>query len=64
MGKVLIIDDNKKNVELMRDFIESWGYDAIVAYQGMKALEMAREELPDIILLDVMLPGMSGFEVC
>ena len=43
MGKVLIIDDNKKNVELMRDFIESWGYDAIVAYQGMKALEMARE---------------------
>lgn len=64
MGKVLIIDDNKKNVELLRDFIESWGYDAIVAYQGMKALQMAQEELPDIILLDVMLPGMSGFEVC
>lgn len=64
MGKVLIIDDNQKNVELLRDFIESWGYDVIVAYQGMKALKMAQEELPDIILLDVMLPGMSGFEVC
>lgn len=64
MTKVLIIDDNKKNVELLRDFIESWGYETMLAYQGRKALEIVQETVPDIILLDVMLPGMSGFEVC
>lgn len=64
MSTVLIIDDNEKNVELLKDFTESWGYDTLCAYQGIEALEMARQNRPDIILLDVMLPGMSGFEVC
>ena len=64
MTTVLIIDDNRKNVELLRDFIESWGYATLSAYQGKEALQIAQEKRPDIILLDVMLPGMSGFEVC
>lgn len=62
--KVLIIDDNERNVDLMKDFIESWGYQTLVAYQGREALDLARNKHPDIIVLDVMLPGISGFEVC
>lgn len=63
MSKVLIIDDNLKNVEILKDFTESWGYKSFCAYQGIEALKIVEEEKPDIILLDVMLPGMSGFEV-
>ncbi len=63
MNKVLIIDDNPKNVEILKDFTEAWGYSTICAYQGIEALKIVAKEKPDIILLDVMLPGMSGFEV-
>ena len=63
MSKVLIIDDNQKNVEILKDFCEAWGYETCCAYQGIQALDMVEVEKPDIILLDVMLPGMSGFEV-
>ena len=64
MAKVLIIDDNEKNIELFKDFVESWGYSTILAYQGREAIELAQKEKPDAIILDVMLPGMSGYEVC
>lgn len=64
MSTVLIIDDNEKNVELLKDFTESWGYETLCAYQGIEALKIAKQNRPDIIVLDVMLPGMSGFEVC
>lgn len=63
MSKILIIDDNEQNVEILKDFTEAWGYKVCCAYQGIQALEMVEKEKPDIILLDVMLPGMSGFEV-
>lgn len=63
MSKVLIIDDNQKNVEILKDFVEAWGYETCCAYQGILAVSMVEEEKPDIVLLDVMLPGMSGFEV-
>ncbi|MDD4320780.1 MAG: response regulator [Acidaminococcaceae bacterium] len=64
MAKVLIIDDNEKNIELFKDFVESWGYSTILAYQGQEVIELAKKEKPDAIILDVMLPGMSGYEVC
>ena len=64
MAKILIIDDNEKNIELFKDFVESWGYSTILAYQGREAIEIAQKEKPDAIILDVMLPGMSGYEVC
>ena len=64
MAKILIVDDNEQNCELMRDVISSWGYDVDKVFQGMDALEYARETPPHLILLDVMLPGMNGFEVC
>ena len=51
MTTVLIIDDNRKNVKLLRDFIESWGYATLSAYQGKEALQIAQEKRPDIILL-------------
>lgn len=62
--KVLIVDDNKQNINLLKDFVESWGYETLLASQGIEALEIAKAKRPDIILLDIMLPGISGYEVC
>ena len=64
MAKILIVDDNDQNCELMRDVISSWGYDVYKVFHGMDALTFARETPPHLILLDIMLPGMNGFEVC
>ena len=64
MKTVLIVDDNIKNMDLFKDFVESWGYETVTAQQGKDAISLAERYLPDIILLDVMLPGMSGYEVC
>ena len=60
---VLVVDDFKTNVEYLRDFLEL-DYRVLCAYSGEEALAMARAERPDIILLDVMMPGMDGYEVC
>lgn len=64
MKTVLIVDDIIKNLDLFKDFVESWGYETVTAQQGKDAISLAERYLPDIILLDVMLPGMSGYEVC
>ena len=64
MKTVLIVDDNIKNLDLFKDFVDSWGYETVTAQQGKDAISLAERYLPDIILLDVMLPGMSGYEVC
>ena len=64
MKTVLIVDDNIKNLDLFKDFVESWGYETVTAQQWKDAISLAERYLPDIILLDVMLPGMSGYEVC
>lgn len=63
-AKIMIVDDNEKNLEILNDFVESWGYKTILAKQGREALDLARKENPDLVLLDIMLPGVSGFEVC
>ena len=59
MKTVLIVDDNIKNLDLFKDFVESWGYETVTAQQGKDAISLAERYLPDIILLDVMLPGMK-----
>ena len=64
LAKILIVDDNEQNCELMRDVLSSWGYDVDKVFQGMDALAYALATPPHLILLDVMLPGMNGFEVC
>ncbi len=65
MGKfVLIVDDEKPIVEILKYNLSKEGYETIEAYDGETALKYALEKKPDIILLDVMLPVMDGFEVC
>ena len=62
--KVLIVDDEKTIVDILRFNLKKQGYDTVCAYDGREGLRMAREENPDLILLDIMLPYMDGFEVC
>jgi class 3 adenylate cyclase len=62
--KVLVADDNANSRELVKDIIESIGYEAILAHDGPNALIAAQTQLPDLIILDVNMPGMNGFEVC
>ena len=64
MAKILIVDDNEQNCELLHDVVVTWGHEVYKVYQGMEAIEFAVSKQPDVILLDVMLPGMNGFEVC
>ena len=64
MAKILIVDDNEQNCELMSDVVLTWGHDVQKVFQGTEALKIASTYQPDVILLDVMLPGMNGFEVC
>lgn len=62
--KVLIVDDEKNIVEILKFNLKKEGFDTIEAYDGEQAMEMALNEKPDLILLDVMLPKMDGFTVC
>jgi DNA-binding response OmpR family regulator len=62
--KVLVVDDDAKTVELVKLYLNRDGYRVITAYNGNDALQFARENHPDLIVLDLMLPGMSGLDVC
>ena len=61
---VLIVDDNAQNVELLLAFLESLPVNLVTAFDGIDALEKVAKHHPDLILLDIMMPRMSGFEVC
>jgi DNA-binding response OmpR family regulator len=61
---VLVVDDDPQIVELMRDFLEAEQYSVVTASEGESALALVQTEAVDCILLDVMMPGISGFEVC
>ena len=62
--KILIIDDEKEMVQLETMRLESHGYDVVVAYEGEAGLALARSEKPDLIIVDIMLPKIDGYEVC
>jgi adenylate cyclase len=64
LGFVLVVDDEEQNRSLLRDPLEARGYEIAEAENGMKALEKIAARLPDVVLLDVMMPQMDGFEVC
>lgn len=65
MGKkVLVVDDEKKIVDILKAYLERDGYRVIAAYDGHSALELARRDAPDLIILDLMLPEVSGWDVC
>lgn len=61
---ILIVDDNPNNVQLLKAVMTMRGFDVLVAKNGLHALETVKAELPDIILLDIMMPEMDGFEAC
>ncbi len=63
-GRVLIVDDNTQNLELIQAFMESLPCQLLVARDGLEAITQIEREHPDLVLLDVMMPKMSGFEVC
>jgi len=62
--RVLVVDDDVKTVELVKLYLNRDGYRVLVAYDGSEALRLARETRPDLIVLDLMLPGIDGLEVC
>ncbi len=62
--KILIVDDEPDILEFMQYNLEKEGFEVFLASSGKQALEVAKQELPDLIILDVMMPGMDGIETC
>ncbi len=62
--RVLVVDDDVKTVELVKLYLDRDGYRVLSAYDGVEALRLARESHPDLIVLDLMLPGIDGLELC
>ena len=60
---VLIVEDNELNMKLFHDLLDAHGYDTLQTKDGMEALAIAREKRPDLILMDIQLPEVSGLEV-
>lgn len=64
LSTVLIAEDDRKTAELIRLYLERNGYEALVVYDGRQALDLARRQKPDLMVLDLMLPGMDGLDIC
>ncbi len=64
MKKVLVVDDDKNICELLNIYLKNEGYDVVFAYDGSEAVNKAKLEQPDIIVLDVMMPVINGWEAC
>ena len=62
--KILIVDDEQQNRDVLRRLMTRLGYEAITASNGDAALRSVRADRPDLVLLDVNMPGIDGFEVC
>jgi len=62
--RILIVDDEQELVSMVKMRLEAAGYDTLEAYDGQDALAKARQENPDLIILDLMLPKMDGYKVC
>jgi len=62
--RVLVVDDDVKTVELVKLYLNRDGYRVLTAFDGIEALRLARESHPDLIVLDLMLPGIDGLKVC
>lgn len=65
MGKkILVVDDEKPIADILKFNLEKEGFEIVMAHDGDEAIEKANEEQPDMVLLDIMLPGKDGLEVC
>ena len=62
--RILVVDDDVKTVQLVKLYLDRDGYRVLTAYDGIEALRLAREGHPDLIVLDLMLPGIDGLEIC
>ncbi len=62
--RILVVDDDKNICEIIRLYLEKEGYEVIIANDGQKALELFKEKTPSVVVLDVMMPKMDGFQVC
>jgi len=62
--KILVVDDERKIVDIVKAYLEKEGFKVAVAYDGKAALDMAKSQAPDLIVLDLMLPEISGWDVC
>jgi DNA-binding response OmpR family regulator len=62
--RILLVDDERELVDLLKMRLEANDYEVITAYDGQAALDLARREKPDLIILDIMLPRMDGYRVC
>jgi len=63
-SKILLVDDHRTVLRLLEAILKLKGYELLYAENGQQGMAMARQEQPDLILLDVMMPGMDGYEVC
>jgi CheY-like chemotaxis protein len=64
LPSILVVDDNEDNANIIRDYLEARGYPITVAYNGDEAMEAFATMKPSIVLLDVMMPGRDGWQVC
>jgi len=64
MGKILVVEDEEKLTELMRDYLLQAGFEVFCMGNGLEVTPWVREKAPDLILLDLMLPGRDGLEIC
>ena len=62
--KILVVDDEPSIIKMLGARLQASGYEVASAMDGVKGLEMARREKPDLIILDLMLPGMDGYKIC
>ena len=63
-GKILIVDDNPNNLKVLYTYLKNAGFEVLVAEDGQSGIEAVEHSQPELILLDVMMPAMDGFEVC
>ena len=63
MKRILVVEDNELNMKLFNDLLEANGYAVLSSNDGLEALKIARAEKPDLILMDIQLPEVSGLEV-
>src|SRR5260221_368963 len=64
MSVILIVEDNERNLKLVRDVLQVKGYETLEAVTGAGGVQLALEHKPDLVLMDIPMPGLSGYEVC